>query len=212
MTTTSTSKSTSTENDRHEPFLEPMQGQAELLRSLLEPLLDVRGIELVQLFLVQGQNKAQVRLFVDKKAAGYGPGQGIGIDELEQTSKVVGDYLDVEDTHRNLFKGRYELEVSSPGVDRPLTKKSHFRKAQGSKVKVKSRRPIEGSRSFAGPLVDVSDDAATIDVDGKRVAVPFTEITSAHVQFVFDDPKRPEPKRKNKSKTKAAAKAARGEE
>ena len=93
--------------------------------------------------------------------------------------------------------------MSSPGVDRPLTKKSHFARAMGEPVKLKTRGPVNGSRSFAGVVDGATDRAVRIAKDdGGTVEVPFEEITSAHTVFRFEQASKPAPKRKKKSQRK----------
>ncbi len=187
--------------DRFEPFLVPLDGAAETVRELVEPMLATWGIELVQLHVMHGQHKTTVRLFIDKKNATKG--NGIGIDDIEKMSRLLGDTLDVEDGHRHLFKSMWEFEVSSPGVDRPLTKKSHFARAKGEPVKLKTRGPVQGARSFSGTIEQTSDAAVRIvKDDGGNVDVPFDEITSAHTVFRFEQAAKPAPKRKKKSQRK----------
>ena len=180
-----------------EPFLAALDASAEAVREVVEPMIDTYGMELVQIHYVHGAHSATVRLFVDKKAG------AVGIDDLEKLSRLLGDTLDVEDAHRKLFKGHWELEVSSPGVDRPLTKKSHFGKAAGQEVRVKTRAPVDGARNFAGRLEGADDDGVRVRrEDGRTSRIPWDEIESAHTVFVFEAAKRPAPKRKKKSHRK----------
>jgi ribosome maturation factor RimP len=195
---TMTGGSTTQNEQRFEPFLVPLDGSAETVRELVEPMLATWGMELVQLHVMHGPHKTTVRLFIDKKNATKG--NGIGIDDLEKMSRLLGDTLDVEDGHRHLFKSMWEFEVSSPGVDRPLTKKSHFARAKGEPVKVKTRGPVEGARSFAGTIDGTTEKTVRIvKDDGGAVDVPFDEITSAHTVFRFEQAQKPAPKRKKKS-------------
>lgn len=186
-----------TQGRRLEPFLVPFDASAEAVRAIIEPMIDSWGMELVQLHYVHGAHKSTVRVFVDKKNG------GIGIDEIEKLSRLIGDTLDVEDANGTLFKGQWELEVSSPGVDRPLTKKSHFQKAQGELVKVKTRGPVDGARSISGTL-GASDDAGFVvrKDGGGDVKVPWREVHSAHTVYRFENAQRPAPKRKKKSQRK----------
>jgi ribosome maturation factor RimP len=174
-----------------------LDAAAEAVREVVEPMIDSYGMELVQIHYVHGAHRATVRLFVDKKAG------AVGIDDLEKLSRLLGDALDVEDAHKKLFKAQWDLEVSSPGIDRPLTKKSHYGRALDQEVRVKTRGPVEGSRSFAGRLEAVDDDVVRVRrEDGSTARIPWDEIVSAHTVFVFESAKRPAPKRKKKSHRK----------
>ena len=168
-----------------EPFLVPLDGPAEALRAVIEPALTSVGLELVQLHFVRGTHKDTLRLFIDRKAG------GISVGDLEKANRLLSDLLDVADQEQHLFPHAYDLEVSSPGVDRPLTKRSHFERAVGEKVRVKTRVPLNnasglGARSFTGKLVAV-DDAVHVDA----LAIPFDDIQSAHVVFEFQIPQKP---------------------
>lgn len=175
-----------------EPFLNPYDGVAEELRAVIEPALAALGLELWHLVYVRAQHRDTVRIMAER--IGF-PAEGVAISmaDLEKANRVIGDALDVEDQAKKLFPHAYELEVGSPGVDRPLTKVSHFKKSAGAKVKVKTK-VAHGSpsgtpaRSFSGTLA-VDDAAKGIRVDD--VAIPFEDIQSAHIVFVFEAPQKP---------------------
>jgi ribosome maturation factor RimP len=167
-----------------EPFLEPLYGVEEELRQLIEPVVEGERLELVQLQLVRSQHRDLLRLAIDRPGAGVTPGKGISMAELERVNRLLGDLLDVEDNARKLFRERWELEVGSPGVDRPLTKKSHFKDVIGQKVK--ARRRLE-KKSIVGRLEAVEDDAIT--VEGERMG--FSELQGVHVVFEFAKPEKP---------------------
>ncbi len=168
-----------------EPFLVPFEGQSEALREVIEPALAAVGLELVQLHFVRGAHKDTLRLFVDRKSG------GVSVSELEKANRLLSDLLDVEDQEQHLFPHAYDLEVGSPGLDRPLTKRSHFQRCVGQRVRVKTRVALEGARSFTGEIKAVDD--AALEVDGHRI--PYEEIQSAHVVYVFETPKKPGKKR-----------------
>jgi ribosome maturation factor RimP len=164
-----------------EPFLTQFEPSSEAIRAVVEPALSSVGLELVQLQFVRGNHKDTLRLFVDVRGAG-----GISVAQLEKANRLLSDLLDVEDRERHLFPHAYDLEVGSPGLDRPLTKKSHFARAAGQKVRVKTKAAIDNARSFTGDLA-VNDDV--VIVDGHRI--PFDDIHSAHVVYVFEAPAKP---------------------
>ena len=197
-----------------EPFLVPFEGAEETLRGILEPVIGAAGLELVQLHLVRGALRDVLRLFVDRPGAGVTPGKGVSMAELEPLNRLLGDLLDVEDEKRRLFKDQWELEVGSPGVDRPLTKRSHFADVLHSRLKLKTRLPVEGQRSFEGRLQETNDGGVTLVIGGREdpVQIPWVEIHSAHVQFEFETKQKPKkqpksPKPKKAPKAKAARNA-----
>jgi ribosome maturation factor RimP len=173
-----------------EPFLNPYDGVAEELRAVIEPALAALGLELWHLVYVRAQHRDTVRIMAER--IGF-PAEGVAISmaDLEKANRVIGDALDVEDQAKKIFPHAYELEVGSPGVDRPLTKRSHFVKSAGAKVKVKTK-VAHGSpsgtpaRSFSGTL-GVDDKGIRVD----DVAIPFEDIQTAHIVFVFEAPQKP---------------------
>jgi ribosome maturation factor RimP len=167
-----------------EPFLEPFTGVEEQLRAIIEPVVNGAGLELVVLVLVRSKTQDLLRLSVDRPHAGVTPGKGVAMGELEQLNRLLGDLLDVEDNTLKLFKERWELEVGSPGVDRPLTKKSHFRDVIGQKVKARLKLQ---AKSLVGKLEAADEDGFV--VDGERAA--FADLDHAHVVFEFHEPGKP---------------------
>lgn len=176
-----------------EPFLTPFHGPAEDLRAIIEPALAAVGLELVQLHFVRGAHKDTVRIMTDRPDA-TAKVAGVSMADLERANRVLSDVLDVEDAHSKLFAHAYDLEVGSPGVDRPLTKIPHFKKHAGERVRVKSKHPIQlssdgscgrAARSFAGRLALI-DGGIRVD----DVAIPFDAIHSAHIVFVFQAPRK----------------------
>ena len=122
-----------------------------------------------------------LQLSVDKLGAGVTPGKGVNLAELEQLNRVLGDLLDVEDAERKLFRETWELEVGSPGVDRPLTKRSHFKDVIGQKVK--ARLKLE-KKSLLGELQSADDEGVVIS----GTAAAYLAIDHAHVVYEFVAP------------------------
>ena len=145
-----------------EPFIVALDPASERVRKIVEPAIDAAGCELVLKVRRQART-ATVQIFADRQGE-----ETIGIDDLQKLNRELGDLLDVEDAHEGLFPGTWDLEVSSPGIDRPLTKKSHFTAAKGAKVKIKGRA-LGGARvTVRGVLTDVSETAiAVLDGDGQ---------------------------------------------
>ncbi len=113
------------------------------------------------------------------------PGGGIGLDDLEKLSPVLGDLLDVYDP----IEGRYTLEVSSPGLNRPLRKLEHFEAVRGERVKVRTHRAQDGQKSFTGKLVEVGPSGIEMDDESsrKRVSIAFADIQEANYEYDFGD-------------------------
>ena len=152
------------------------------VRAIAEPLAEGEGLELVDAELGGGHGgRTVLRLFIDRKDGA----QAVSLDDCSGFSRVVSTALDVEDP----VQGAYDLEVSSPGLERPLRKPEHFQKYAGQRVKVKTFGPIDtaGARkSFTGTLLGLSGDQVRIDVDGPVFDVPLSQISKANIDPVFE--------------------------
>ena len=102
---------------------------------------------------------------------------GISLDDCEKVSLAVSALLDVEDP----LPGQYNLEVSSPGLDRKLTKVEHFQRFQGETLKVSMRFPIDGRKRFRGTLVSSDDENIVVEVDGESYSLPMATIDTARL-------------------------------
>ena len=140
------------------------------LAKLLEPTVERLGYELADLEVRLGSKGGLVRVFIDKP-------EGIDLDDCEKVSLAVSALLDVEDP----VPGNYSLEVSSPGLDRKLTKVEHFQRFEGETVKVQMRFPIEGRRRFRGTLVSSDDENIVVEVDGESHSLPLKMIDTARL-------------------------------
>ena len=143
---------------------------SEELMALLEPAVEGLGYELSDLELKLGARDGLIRVFIDKP-------EGVGLDDCEAVSRQVSAVLDVEDP----IPGHYVLEVSSPGLDRRLTKVEHFRRFTGEDVRIKLRFPVEGRRNFRGAIRAVDDENVEVEVDGQSHRLSIASIASARL-------------------------------
>lgn len=142
----------------------------QALIELIEPVAERLGYELIALEFDSGEY-ATLRLFIDAEA-------GVGLEDCERMSRQVGALLDVEDP----IAGKYALEVSSPGMDRPLTKLEHFKRFLGQKARVKLRMVDElGRRNYTGHIREVSDSLVTLEVDNELCDLEFNNIDKARI-------------------------------
>lgn len=144
--------------------------------AMAEPIVAADGIELIDIEWVN-EGGWILRVYIDK------PG-GVGLDECQTVSRSLETALDVED----FIQPHYQLEVSSPGVNRPLTRPQHFQKALGEKVKIKTYGPIGDPprKNFSGSLKAFENDAAVVVVDGAgEFRVPLKDIAKANVEYDF---------------------------
>jgi len=140
------------------------------LTRLLEPGVASLGYELANLELRVGGRDGLLRVFIDKP-------DGVGLEDCEAVSRHISAVLDVEDP----LPGHYVLEVSSPGLDRKLTKPQHFRRFTGDDVRVKLRFPLAGRRNFRGTLTASNDECIEVEVDGESHSLPLATIESARL-------------------------------
>ncbi len=142
----------------------------EELTKLLEPAVEQLGYELSDLEVKVGGRHDVIRLFIDKA-------DGVGLEDCETVSRQVSALLDVEDP----VPGHYVLEVSTPGLDRRLTKVEHFERFIGEDVRVKLRIPISGRINFRGALRAVDEENIEVEVDGESHRLPIATIQSARL-------------------------------
>jgi len=151
---------------------------AERARKLLEPVLVREGYELVEVEWLREGGGWVLRLFVDKAG-------GFGIDDCQAASRLVETILDVED----FIEPAYSLEVSSPGVDRPMRKPEDFQRFAGQRAKLKAFGPLESApglpprKQWSGTLRGFRDGAVEIEVDGKLHRVPADRIAKANLEY-----------------------------
>ena len=142
----------------------------ERLIALIEPVLVRLGYELVELEYAAGRSQAVVRIFIDQPA-------GIMVEDCERVSREVAALLDVDDP----IPTAYTLEVSSPGFDRVLRTAAHFERFVGSRVFVELKVPRAGRRRYTGTLQAVNAAGIELEVDKRKVEIPFDEIGKARL-------------------------------
>ncbi|MCH8890665.1 MAG: ribosome maturation factor RimP [Myxococcales bacterium] len=149
----------------------------EELRALIEPVVDEAGFELVDVQLARGGRPWTLKVTIDTPES---DGR-VSVDSCAAVSRELGSQLDVADT----IEADYRLEVSSPGLDRPLTREKDFASACGREVQIETRQPISGRRRFRGVLVRFEADVAAIEVDGREVEISFAEVSKAKTVYQF---------------------------
>ncbi len=141
---------------------------------LAEPVAASEGIELIHVECIKMHSRWVFRLFLDKVG-------GITLHDCGTISNQLGDILDVHD----LSRGPYTLEVSSPGLDRPLSRDGDFEKFRGAKVKIKTQIKIDGIKNFQGVLADFIEEngrkMVRVDVAGKMYNIPKDDIAKANL-------------------------------
>jgi len=140
------------------------------VREELEPVLEHDGTELVDVEFVHERGRWILRLVVDREG-------GVGLDDCERVSHLAGPILDVADP----IGTAYVLEVSSPGVDRPLVKEKDFGRFAGQRVKITTHYPHQGRRRFVGELLGIQSGEVVVRVDTETYHIPYADIKKAHL-------------------------------
>lgn len=141
----------------------------EQIEKLIAPSIQSMGYELVQVRLMEGNKSRLLQIMAER------PDGSMTVDDCANISNQVSAVLDVED----IMPGAYRLEVSSPGIDRPLTKEKDFAEYAGHIAKIETVLPIEGRKRFTGELVGVEAGAVKLTIDNQLVQLPIADIRSA---------------------------------
>jgi ribosome maturation factor RimP len=149
---------------------------ADKIHALVEPAVEAAGYELVEAQWKREQAGWVVRLLIDNPAA------AVGLDDCERVSREVSALLDVHD----IIPHAYSLEVSSPGLDRPLTKPAHFRRFLGKRAKIRLKAGVSGRKNFTGTLVDSDGERIVVEADGAEHTLPLGDLERAHLVFELE--------------------------
>jgi ribosome maturation factor RimP len=147
----------------------------EGIRRLLEEAVDERGLELVAVETTGVQGRPLVRVFLDREG-------GIDLDTICDANAWIGELLESGAG----LDGPYVLEVSSPGVDRPLVRRQDYERFAGETVVVKTFAPVDGRKSFTGRLDGLDGDAVVVECDDATHEVPLEAVAKAHLQASID--------------------------
>lgn len=145
-----------------------MKQASERLSRLIEPVVDGLGYETVGIEF--DPHRRILRVYIDRP-------EGITVDDCSAVSYQLSGVLDVED----VVTGAYSLEVSSPGMDRPLFKLEHFARFAGEEVRVHLRRALDTRRNFKGLLRGVDGDQIIVEADGESFRIPYDSIETARL-------------------------------
>jgi ribosome maturation factor RimP len=148
------------------------QSNIDRIREVVLPILESMGLELVDLELSGRGKGGHLRIFIDKAG-------GVTVEDCEQVSRYVGHALDVADP----IPSSYMLEVSSPGLDRPLRKIEDYRRSTGKLVRLKLARPVNGAWVVIGRLQGLQEDNVELKPnDGDPVRIALTDIAQARLE------------------------------
>jgi ribosome maturation factor RimP len=139
------------------------------LADLIEPTVDAMGYELVRV-IVAGRERPTLQIMAERKDR-----KAMTLGDCENLSRAVSAKLDVEDP----IKAQYVLEVSSPGIDRPLTRGADFDRFKGHEARIETKFPVEGRKRFSGRLGGRQGDAVRIETQEGPATLPLAEIARA---------------------------------
>lgn len=142
----------------------------ETLEALIEPIAEAMGLELWGVEFMVHRKSSVLRIYIDRD-------NGVGLEDCEQLSRQLGAVLDVEDP----IPGEYTLEVSSPGLDRPLYTLGQYRRFIGETIDLKLRFPYEARRKYKGTLKAIEADDVILTVDDHEYLFPFEGIEKARL-------------------------------
>jgi ribosome maturation factor RimP len=155
-------------------------GKASLITSqvmdLAHPVLEEIGFELVDVEYLSDHGRWVLRIYIDKD-------KGVTIEDCARISNELGDLIDIKD----IIEHEYVLEVSSPGLNRPLKKEKDFIRVIGKKIKVRMTAPINGRRNYLGYLKDYREKTLYLEVEGGLVTLLWTEIDKANLVYEFEN-------------------------
>ncbi len=144
--------------------------------SLIEPILLKMSLELVDVEYLHEHGRFILRIYLDKNG-------GITLDDCALISKEIDYLIEIN----NIIKNAYALEISSPGLNRPLAKKEDFVKAVGSRIKIKMMSPVNGSQNFTGRLKAFRDGTLFLNIGDMIVELMWLDIKKANLMYEFDN-------------------------
>lgn len=150
-----------------------MKNAAEQIAELIAPTVEALGLELWGIELQQQGKYSLLRIYIENRE------DGVSIEDCEKVSRQVSALLDVEDP----ISGEYTLEVSSPGMDRPLFTAEQFGLYVGETVNIRLRTAMQGRRKFKGVIERVNEGVVDLLVDGESVAIQLTDLDKANIDY-----------------------------
>ncbi|MGE4218000.1 MAG: ribosome maturation factor RimP [Alphaproteobacteria bacterium] len=147
------------------------------IAEIVGPSLEAMGYDLVRVRIAGGQSRATLQVMAERRDA-----EAMTVDDCAEISRTVSALLDVEDP----ISGAYMLEVSSPGIDRPLTRPGDYDRFQGFEVKLELRFAQDGRRRFRGRILGIADGLVRLATDTGEVALPYADIDTAKLVLTDD--------------------------
>ena len=147
------------------------------LWDLFEPVVNGMGFDLIEIEHFPNPKHGVLRLYIDKPEGSEDAAKGVVIEDCSAVSRQISALIDVEDP----ISGKFNLEVSSPGLDRPLRRLQDFKRFTGALVKLKTVMPMDGQRNFKGRLLEASEETVVIETDKEEISLPMSAIEKARI-------------------------------
>ena len=152
-----------------------LTAKEQQILDALEGRARQEGVEIVTVEVVGSKHAPTIRVYIDTE-------DGVSFDELAASQAWINQIMDRLDP----FPGAYTLEVSSPGIDRPLRTEQHFARYAGQQAVVKLAHPIDGRSNFTGTIVSADGGNVVMDVDGQQAVLPIDQMKRAHLKGIVD--------------------------
>jgi len=147
----------------------------ETIWAIADPIVQEHGMELIEVEFVKEGAEWFLRIFMDKEDG------TVDLDDCESISRKISDVLDDSDP----IEQEYRLEVSSPGIERPLRRLKDFQRFCGEKIQVKTFADVQGKKKMIGILQEASEEAIVVNMDGEIITVPMKQIAKANLVWEF---------------------------
>lgn len=152
-----------------------MEGNViESVAKIIEPIVLEEGFKLYDIAWTLDRGRKILRVMVE------GEGREVTIDDCARLSHSIEDVIEV----KGLIPERYDLEVSSPGLRRPLKKEEHFRRVLGKVIRVKTKTPIGGRKNYKGELKKIEGGQFVVEVDQSEFVIPFDLVDKANLEYI----------------------------
>jgi ribosome maturation factor RimP len=147
-----------------------MRREQTHLWELFEPVVNGMGFDLIEIEHFPNPKHGVLRLYIDKEG-------GVTVDDCSAVSHQISALIDVEEP----IRGKFNLEISSPGLDRPLRRLQDFQRFTGSMVKLKTMMPLDGQRNFKGRMLEVNEEVLVLETDTEEISLPMNAIEKARI-------------------------------
>ncbi len=147
------------------------------LWAMFEPVINGMGFDLIEIEHFPNPKHGVLRLYIDRPVDADSEVNGVVIEDCSAVSRQISALIDVEDP----ISGKFNLEVSSPGLDRPLRRLQDFQRFTGALVKLKTVMPMDGQRNFKGRLLEANEQSVVIETDDEEISLPMSAIDKARI-------------------------------